>query len=298
MRIGGHKIHLTGAKGGCRPVFTDRNRGISLLLSLCLLVSCSQEKSLRIRTSFIESQADELLSDDPDRLDRYNCAIVIEYPDSIIGSNGVNHPILCDTLKNKILDVIFGHQAAAEARADALAPSPRWREGDNAFVRQVKVLTDDFNHRRHLRYPAARDTLRGDLLYEIDINGYVAGTWREYVSYHIFIKENEFGKVKMLERGYNYDKDGHLVREAELFKEGWEQALSTLLTAAFRHHHTTRSLPLNEDAVRPNGNFKFSPGGIIWMYDEGEIAPPEYGILRVNLPWKVIEDYSSVSLSR
>ena len=129
-----------------RPAQNTRCRGLWLLLAVFALASaCTEEKELRIRTSFVELNDDEMLSGHPDRLDRYNWSVIIEYPDSIIDNRGVNHPALCDTLKNKALDVIFGPENAARARADLLPPSRRWREGENAFVRQVKALTDAFN---------------------------------------------------------------------------------------------------------------------------------------------------------
>lgn len=280
-----------------RPAQNTRCRRLWLLLAVFALASaCTEEKELRIRTSFVELSDDEMLSGHPDRLDRYNWSVIIEYPDSIIDNRGVNHPALCDTLKNKALDVIFGPENAARARADLLPPSRLWREGENAFVRQVKALTDAFNRSNRLQYPAARDTLRGDLLFKVEVNAYLAGSWQDYVSYHIYTRKDAYGHVTMQERGFNYALDGRRIYEADLFKEGWEVFLRDKLTEAFHKGYKTCGLPLSDGSVSPNGNFKFAPGGIIWMYDEGEIAPPGYGILRVTLPWKEIQ--SSLSLSR
>ena len=261
-------------------------RAFSLLvLAYVLLTSCAEERSVRIRTSFIELANEELLSSDPNRLDRYNWAIVFEYPDSIIDNKNICYPALCDTLKENALREVFGADAVRRARSGELPPSKRLREGDNMFVHDVKVLADYFNGRLKSHYPAARDTLRGDLFYEVDVNGYLASTWKDCVSYHLYRHEDEFGQVHEWERGYNYTLDGRRIYEADLFKAGWETALSELLTDKFRRDFTTRDIPLLLSPVRANGNFKFAPGGIIWMYDAGEIAEARYGILRVTLPW-------------
>ncbi|MBQ7518235.1 MAG: DUF3298 domain-containing protein [Bacteroidales bacterium] len=285
-----------GKSAGAWPLLV-----FSLLLLVGLLTACAEERSVRIRTSFIELANEELLSSDPNRLDRYNWSIVFEYPDSILDNKNVCYPTLCDTLKENALRVIFGSEAVRRARSGELPPSERLREGDNAFVRDVKVLADEFNGRFKSHYPAARDTLRGDLFYEVDVNGYVASTWQDCVSYHLYMHEDEFGQVHEWERGYNYTLDGRRIYEADLFKAGWEASLSELLTEEFRKDFTTRDIPLlpsrkqdeaarSASPVRPNGNFKFAPGGIIWMYDAGEIAEARYGILRITLPWAELQD--------
>ena len=281
-------------RGAALPAGTGKGSplvsGLTLLLCL-LLTACSQERSVRIPTRFIELANEELLSPDPDRLDRYNWSIILEYPDSIIDNAHVCYSALCDTLKENVLRAVFGKEAVLKARNGELPPSKHLRDDDNAFVREVKILADHFNALLQSNYPAARDTLRGDLFYEVDVNGYLAGTWKDYVSYHIYLREDEFGQVREWERGYNYALDGHRIYEAELFrKKGWEPALSRLLTDTFQQHFKTRDIPLSATSVVPNGNFKFAPGGIIWMYDAGEIAEARYGILRITLPWSVLSD--------
>ena len=262
-----------------------------LALLFCLLTACSQERTVRIPTRFIELANEELLSPNPDLLDRYNWAIVLEYPDSIIDNKNISYPALCDTLKENVLREIFGKETVLKARNGELPPSKRLRNDDNAFVREVKILADHFNARLQSNYPAARDTLRGDLFYEVDVNGYLAGTWKDYVSYHIHLREDEFGQVHAWERGYNYALDGRRIYEADLFqKKGWESELSGLLTETFHQNFKTRDIPLHTAPVRPNGNFKFAPGGIIWMYDAGEIAEARYGILRITLPWNTLQN--------
>ena len=262
----------------------------SLAILFCLLTSCAEERSVRIRTSFIEIGNEELLSPDPNLLDRYNWSIVFEYPDSIIDNKQVSYPALCDTIKENALRVAFGPEAVRKARSGEIPPSARSREGDNPFVHDVKVLADYFNGQLQRNYPAARDTLRGDLFYEVDVNGFLAGTWKDYVSYHLYMHEDEFGQVHEWERGYNYALDGHRIYEADLFEAGWEPTLSALLTEEFQQDFTTRDIPLLVTRVEANGNFKFSPTGIIWMYDAGVLAEARYGILRVTLPWSALQD--------
>ena len=275
-------------RGPVKPSPSTLIGGLTLLF--LLLTSCSQERSVRIPTRFIELCNEELLSPNPDLFDRYNWSIIIEYPDSIIDNENTCYPALCDTLKENVLREIFGKEAVLKARKGELPLSKRLRNNDNAFVREVKILADYFNARLQSNYPAARDTLHGDLFYEVDVNGYMASTWKDYVSYHIYLREDEFGQVQAWERGYNYALDGHRIYEADLFKEGWESALSKLLTDTFQQNFKTRDIPLLTTPVRPNGNFKFAPGGIIWMFDAGEIAEGRYGILRITLPWSKLSD--------
>ena len=264
--------------------------GLAILLCL-LLTACSQERSVRIPTRFIELANEELLSPDPDRLDRYNWSIILEYPDSIIDNAHVCYPALCDSLKENVLREVFGKEAVLKARNGELPPSKRLRSDDNEFVREVKILAEHFNALLKSNYPAARDTLRGDLFYKVDVNGYLASTWKDKVSYHIYLHEDEFGKIHEWERGYNYTLEGRRIYEADLFREnGWEASLSELLTDEFHRKFKTRDIPLLAEPVHPNGNFKFAPGGVIWMYDAGEIAEARYGILRITLPWNTLQN--------
>ena len=262
-----------------------------LALLFCLLTSCSQERSVRIPTRFVELASEELLSPNPDLLDRYNWSIVFEYPDSIIDNKNVCYPALCDTLKENVLREVFGKETVLKARNGELPPSKRLRSDDNEFVREVKILAEHFNALLKSNYPAARDTLRGDLFYEVDVNGYLASTWKDKVSYHIYLREDEFGQIHEWERGYNYTLEGRRIYETDLFrKNGWEASLSELLTNEFHRKFKTRDIPLLAEPVHPNGNFKFAPGGVIWIYDAGEIAEARYGILRITLPWSVLSE--------
>lgn len=254
-------------------------------LLLCLTVlACAQQEEVLIRSSFVELSDEELLSDDPDRLDVYAWSLTLEYPDSICDTKGRMYPLLRDTLRRAALASLFGREDGDAAYAGTLPPAASERAGEDPFVTQAKRLMDKHNKMVRQSYPAARDTLRGDLRYECFYTGYIAGVRKNYVTYHLYVNESVFGRRTRYERGLCYDLSGNRAGEQDLFLPGWEELLPPLLSLQFRRHFKTSDIPFREP-VRPNGNFKFSPEGIIWMYDAGEIAAEEYGLLRITLSW-------------
>ena len=174
-------------------------------------------------------------------------------------------------------------------RSGKNAPGADVRSGDDDFVRCAKILQEKRLREARSKWQQARDTLTGDIRFLSVRVCYISGTHNDILSCHYYIKEDEFGsRQTCYERGINYAPDGRHLFEADLFKEGWEESLTELLSESFSSGFKTRDLtPFGP--VRPNGNFKFNSGGIIWMYDAGEIAPAKDGILRVSLPWSSLQ---------
>ena len=85
---------------------------------------------------------------------------------------------------------------------------------------------------------------------------------------------------------------GKLANEADFFIPGYREALSGILSS-----HLRDALPDQEsyDAlfvkdIEPNGNFKLSEEGIIYIYGQYEIGPYYLGIIKVTIPWDELGD--------
>ena len=282
---------------GSAITFRRLVRGALAGCTLLLLFACARHTPMRVRTSIYEYSSEVLLNDNPSFLDSYQYSFSLAYPDSIITPDGVCREALCETVRRELLEAIFGAEDVRDAlsgKLDELIRSDRnptgadVRSGDNAFVRCAKILQEKQLREVRSKWKIARDSLSGDIHFRSTRMSFLSGTHNDVLSFHYYINEDEFGCRKtVFERGINYAPDGRHLFEADLFKEGWEESLAELLSESFAEGFKTREIP-PFGPVRPNGNFKINSGGITWMYDEGEIAAEEYGILRVNLAWSVL----------
>ena len=269
------------------------------------MLSCAQEKELTIRTSFYENCNEFLLSDDPDLLDMLDYVLTLEYPVSIVSSDGNNYPELCEQIQRDMLERIFGKEATDAAYKGKLAKDPMVREPEDAFVSRSKNLILDRNERikkEYLQQFGLRDkngeTFKslGHKVYLHEVVCFLAYHYKDIISYHIHWNINQYGKAHSYERGYNYALDGQLISEKEFFtEEGITEILPQLLTEEFERYPMTAKIPHFQAQITPNGNFKLSPKGIIYMYDAGEIADAQHGILRITLPWDKVEEIIKLS---
>lgn len=90
----------------------------------------------------------------------------------------------------------------------------------------------------------------------------------------------------------NFDmKTGTLITEKDFFKEGYESALASRLSAhlpeALESPSDTAML-FNTD-IGPNGNFRITDQGVTYIYNQYEIAPYAWGIIKVTVPWEELE---------
>ncbi|MBP5397625.1 MAG: DUF3298 domain-containing protein [Bacteroidales bacterium] len=287
-----------GRSAGSEALVRRLARTILIGCALLMLFACSAPTPMCVRTSIYEYSEEVLLNENPSFLDTYQYSLSLEYPDSIITSDGVQRQALCETVRRELLEAIFGTEDVHAAlsgewndliRSGKNAPGADVRSGDDDFVRCAKILQEKRLREARSKWQQARDTLTGDIRFLSVRVCYISGTHNDILSCHYYIKEDEFGsRQTCYERGINYAPDGRHLFEADLFKEGWEESLTELLSESFSSGFKTRDLtPFGP--VRPNGNFKFNSGGIIWMYDAGEIAPAKDGILRVSLPWSSLQ---------
>jgi hypothetical protein len=181
-----------------------------------------------------------------------------------------------------------------------LAKDPMVREHEDAFVSRSKNLVLDRNEKikkEYLQLFGLRDknskTFKslGHKVYLHEVVCFLAYHYKDIISYHIHWNINQYGKAHSYERGYNYALDGQLISENDFFtEEGITEILPQLLTEEFERYPMTAKIPHFQAQITPNGNFKLSPKGIIYMYDAGEIADAQHGILRITLPWDKVED--------
>ena len=89
-------------------------------------------------------------------------------------------------------------------------------------------------------------------------------------------------------------KTGALVSEADLFQEGYEEALKPLLVKAVQVflEEDDELLPLVDmESVVPNGNFNLSKEGVEWVFQPYEIGPYALGIISPIVSWTDLKPY-------
>lgn len=88
---------------------------------------------------------------------------------------------------------------------------------------------------------------------------------------------------------YNIDaRDGTIIKEDTLFNEGSEGPLVALLNKKIEERNADperRITILDPDAVKPNANFYFGAEGLVYVYNQYEIAPYSDGLIEVTLPY-------------
>lgn len=101
---------------------------------------------------------------------------------------------------------------------------------------------------------------------------------------------------------YNYNlKNGELILEDDLFKEGYEEQLTQLLREKVQQlSQEKEDMPTlldfdntryNIEAIRPNGNFYINDEAICYVFNPYEIAPLNYAYeTEVSLPYSSIKE--------
>jgi hypothetical protein len=96
-----------------------------------------------------------------------------------------------------------------------------------------------------------------------------------------------FGTVDM--------QTGKTVRMADLFRAGYEQELSRLLTRRLRRQQNLQATAkLSEsgyfkDEIRPSENFYLNDNGIGFWYNRYEIAPYAFGPTNIFIPYEELK---------
>ena len=87
-------------------------------------------------------------------------------------------------------------------------------------------------------------------------------------------------------------KTGEAVTEEDMFKAGYMDRLSELLTGRLPEslENPADTSMLFEKNIRPNGNFTISDSGVTYIYNQYEIGPYVLGAVNVTVPWSELKD--------
>lgn len=87
-------------------------------------------------------------------------------------------------------------------------------------------------------------------------------------------------------------KTGEAVTEEDMFKAGYTDRLSELLTGRLPEslENPADTSMLFEKNIRPNGNFTISDSGVTYIYNQYEIGPYVLGAVNVTVPWSELKD--------
>lgn len=92
---------------------------------------------------------------------------------------------------------------------------------------------------------------------------------------------------------YNIDsRSGKIFKEAELFNKDSDKQLTALLgeeAKTTKNGNGDTITLLEPEAVVPNGNFYFGDEGIVYVYNQYEIAPYSDGLIEITLPYEQIK---------
>lgn|GEM_PF-1173052 len=86
-------------------------------------------------------------------------------------------------------------------------------------------------------------------------------------------------------------RDGSIIEENKLFNPGYENALAELIQNAVRERNDSPDedehimLLVEIPEIKPSGNFFFSPEGIVYVYNQYEIAPYVQGPVEITVPY-------------
>ena len=261
-----------------------RHISISLILTaacICCIQSCKTE----ISTDVLNTSATYPLSDKTDA--KLELKIDVEYIISGPGAaavRNINSAIILGLFGEK-----YGEMDIQEAvSAYSAAVSAEYREAnrplleDSLFSSPAAMLDSLFSS------PAAM------LNWSDWTQGAVSGTHGNILSYTVTKYTYTGGAHGMTsETTLNFDTDnGSLIGETELFQDGYEERLSTLLSLhlpeALQEPGDTAMLFTRD--IRPNGNFKVSEAGVTYIYNQYEIGPYVLGAVEVTVPWEELKD--------
>ena len=185
-------------------------------------------------------------------------------------------PVAMQNIQNELTASIFGKQLASTDIESSLSTyiskqEDEYRRNVNEFRSMFAEESMNGGHfswseMMEGRFLEPYDNMQSYLLY---IYGYTGGA-------HGTDGEN----------GYTFRlSDGKKLTEADLFKTGYRQELSRLLTEMLPKSVSKDVFDmLFIKALEPNGNFFVEPDGITYIYGRYEIGPYASGLVRVTIP--------------
>ncbi len=203
--------------------------------------------------------------------------IDIEYPEH--GTNKEAVKAMSENITSVLLDVQYIEMAPESAIESYIeAKAAEYRENNLPIL---EIVSEDNNSTAVLSW-------------EDYATGHFTGEYEGIISYRASKYTYTGGAHGMtVETMMNFDKTtGALLKESDIFKEGYEKDLSEMLTA-----HLPEAFENPEDAgmlfqkeISPNGNFSVSEKGITYTFNQYEIGPYSLGIIEVTIPWNEIDN--------
>lgn len=238
---------------------------------LCNAASCSDIKP---GTVTMETSGTYRLSDDSDA--QLDLRINIEYLISGLDAKSL------DSINVRLASAMFGDMPAGTDIEDAVT---------------------GYKDRKVAEYREANLPLLQDSTYGISpasaswsdyTTGAVSGFYDDILSYTVTkytYTGGAHGTTSVI--ALNLDmKTGAAVTEEEMFKAGYSDRLSGLLTGRLPEslENPADTSMLFEKNIRPNGNFTVSDSGVTYIYNQYEIGPYVMGTIKVTVPWNELED--------
>lgn len=96
---------------------------------------------------------------------------------------------------------------------------------------------------------------------------------------------------------YNFDlKDAHIIKEDELFRSGYSASLTQLIkeeivaqSAEIESVADLDDFSFWSDQIKPNGNFYISEDGLVYVFNQYEIAPYSMGQTEVTISFSKLK---------
>lgn len=86
-------------------------------------------------------------------------------------------------------------------------------------------------------------------------------------------------------------RNGEILKEDIIFRSGYRDQLTSIIKEALRDSRNNRGdsiTILEPEDVIPNGNFYFDDRGMVYVYNEYEIAPYSDGLIEARIPYDKI----------
>lgn len=243
---------------------------IGIILMSIGIVSCNTNTELS--TEYYEVQVKEALTEGAE--DSISVSVSLEYPVS-----GVSKQVL-----NRITSHILGKGTNSEET-----------DIQKAVEEYISTTVTNYKETNLPLYEEVQQmgSRLSGMTWEDMLNGFFSGYYNNMVSYTLSAFSytgGAHGNSGVYCVNFNL-KDGSIVQESDLFKEGYEETLSKLLTS-----HLPEALPdpshyeaLFVKELTSNGNFCISEDYLTYMYGEYEIGPYYLGTIEISIPWSELE---------
>ncbi len=132
-----------------------------------------------------------------------------------------------------------------------------------------------------------------------EVTGTFADSFQDFQTYNVFSDVylgGAHGMQSLIPHVINL-KTGEEVGEDDLFKEGYEEPVSTLIKAALQKEWGSPTDPdsayseMEEEGMVPNGSFAVSEDGVTWYYQPYVIACYAQGIVEAFVSWDDLKPY-------